>query len=645
MAWITGTQKRVVEVKNINQEILDIPGDISDDNEARILAAKFLRHNIGITAELLTGYKLEPFQEIILRGWFNSNFNMFIACRGSGKSFLIAIYCILKCIFEPGTKILLASSNFRTSRLIFQEIEKIVNRPQSTLLQQCFTQKPSRKNDLFEWSINDGSIRAIPLSGEKVRGFRAYILVIDEFLLVPQQIIEDVLLPFLASPQDLEERIRVREIEDDLIRRGLMEEKDRRTFPNTAQMFALSSASYTFEYLYKLYERWMYNIRFYDAYVKEEKENAEKDGRNFISANYFIAQLGYEALPKHMIAQEALQIAKDGGANSPAFLREWCARFVDGGNGYFSPEKMKECTIQDGDFPTIKLKGDKNKKYILSIDPNQNEAKNSDYFAMTLIELDEEKKEGIVVHGYQRAGVGVKEHIKYLAYLLKNFNIVMVVSDNNGADQFFSACNASDTFVKLNLKLEYFDLDTNAEGEEYTKRLKIARNDYNVEGRKIVYKFMFTAPHIYRANERLQISFNTKKIKFASKMSYHEEIMNSLEEMNLPLDLIYPSGIEEKIDNPAEKGKLGLLDLVGWQEHIIQDTKDQCALIEPKNRDGTFRFDLPSHLKKINTNNKSRKDNYTTLFMGNWTVKVYFELMEQKTDNGWNWDNAMPSMF
>lgn len=644
MAWITGQQFRK-PVEDINKTLLAIPGDIEDDEEARILAAKFLRYNIGIAVELLTGIKLEPFQEIILRGWFNSNFNMFVATRGSGKSFLIAVYCILKCIFEPETKILLASSNFRTSRLIFQEIERIVDRPQAILLQQCFTKKPSKKNDLFEWSINDGSIRAIPLSGERVRGFRAYILVVDEFLLVPQSIIEDVLIPFLASPQNLEEMIRVREQENEMIRKGVMDESEKRVFPNTAQLFALSSASYTFEYLYKLYEKWMYNIKNYDQYIAEAKKKADENKEEFVHSSFFIAQLGYEALPKHMIAPEALQIAKDGGANSPAFLREWCARFVDGGNGYFSPEKMKACTIEDGDFPTIKLRGDKDKKYILSIDPNQNEAKNSDFFAMTVTELDEKNKEGIVVHGYQRAGVGVKEHIKYLAYLLKNFNIVMIVSDNNGADQFFSACNASDTFVKLGLKLEYFNLDTNAEGEEYAERLKEARNDYNVEGKKIVYKFMFTAPHIYRANERLQISFNTKKIKFASKLSYHEDIMNSLENLNLPLDLIYPEGISEKIDNPAEKSKLGLLDFVGWQEHIIQDTKDQCALIEPKNRDGTFRFDLPPHLKKINSNNKPRKDNYTTLFMANWTVKVYFEMMEQQVNTGWDWNKAMPTMF
>ncbi len=107
----------------------------------------------------------------------------------------------------------------------------------------------------FEWRINGGSITAIPLSGEKIRGFRANILVLDEYLLLPEETIKTVLMPFLVAPQDMAERIRVREIEDGLIKSGKMEEKDRMVFENKSKMIALSSASYSFENLYKTYKR------------------------------------------------------------------------------------------------------------------------------------------------------------------------------------------------------------------------------------------------------------------------------------------------------------------------------------------------------------------------------------------------------
>ncbi len=84
------------------------------------------------------------------------------------------------------------------------------------LLAQCFGAK-SKRNDQYEWIINGGSITAIPLSGEKIRGFRANVLVLDEYLLLPEETIKTILMPFLVAPQDMKKRIEIREAEDKLI--------------------------------------------------------------------------------------------------------------------------------------------------------------------------------------------------------------------------------------------------------------------------------------------------------------------------------------------------------------------------------------------------------------------------------------------
>ena len=235
-----------------NKELLKIEGPMMD-KEARISLAKFLRTNLGITTELISGIKLAPYQEITLKAFFNRNFNMCIFGRGCGKSFIASVYCFLQCIFEPNSKILIAGPTFRTARNIFTNLEKIVNSKEAQLLQQAFGVK-SKRNDLFEWQINGGNIVAIPLNGEKVRGFRANVLVLDEFLLIPEDIIKNVLMPFLVAPQNMKERIQIREMEDKLISEGLMKHEDRMVFPNKSKMIALSSASYTFENLYKTYK-------------------------------------------------------------------------------------------------------------------------------------------------------------------------------------------------------------------------------------------------------------------------------------------------------------------------------------------------------------------------------------------------------
>ena len=397
------------DVKDANLELLDLKGEL-DSKQAKISLAKFLRANLGFTVELISGIKLAPFQEVTLKGFFNRNFNMCVWGRGCGKTFIASVYCFLQCIFEPNTKILIAGPTFRTARFIFQNLEKIVETKGAELLAQAFGAK-SKRNDQFEWRINGGSITAIPLSGEKIRGFRANILVLDEYLLLPEETIKTVLMPFLVAPQDMAERIRVREIEDSLIKSGKMEEKDRMVFENKSKMIALSSASYSFENLYKTYKEWMGNIYSDDL----------------LDSKYFISQMGYDSVPTDMIDKTIIEEAQAGGSSNSSFQREYCAQFTDGSDSYFSAKKMHEFTVPDGEAPHTLITGSPEKEYVLGIDPSFSNSPSSDYFAMSLLELDEGSY--TLVHSYAVAGGDLKNHIKYLFYLYKHFNIKMIIID------------------------------------------------------------------------------------------------------------------------------------------------------------------------------------------------------------------------
>ena len=118
-------EKYKLDLRNVNEELLEISGSLND-KEAKISLAKFLRANLGITTELISGIKLAPYQEVTLKGLFNRNFSMCVWGRGCGKSFIAAVYCFLQCIFEPNTKILIAGPTFRTARIIFENLEKFV---------------------------------------------------------------------------------------------------------------------------------------------------------------------------------------------------------------------------------------------------------------------------------------------------------------------------------------------------------------------------------------------------------------------------------------------------------------------------------------------------------------------------------------
>ena len=587
-------------VPNLNEELLKLKGELPD-RQAKITLAKFMRSNLGFSTELLSGIKLALYQEITLKAFFNRNFSMCVWGRGCGKSFIAAVYCFLQCIFEPRTKILIAGPTFRTARFIFNNLEKIVESKEAQMLAHAFGAK-SKRNDQFEWKINEGTITAIPLSGEKIRGFRANILVLDEFLLLPEETIKSVLMPFLVAPQDMAERIKIREMEDDLIKKGQMQEKDRVQFTNNSKMIALSSASFSFENLFKTYKEWMNNI-----YSEEIQQS-----------NYFISQMGFNSIPTDMIDRTVIEEAQAGGSSNSSFQREYCAQFTDGSDSYFSAKKMHDCTIPDGEKQHTLIKGDPEKKYILAIDPSFSNSPSSDYFAMSVLELDEDKgNESTLVHAYAVAGGDLKDHIKYLYYLMTSFKIELLIIDNAGY-QFIDSANESELFRDARIDLKFFDFNSDKNGNDYQQMLLKAKRQYNVKENVICFKQLFSSTFLREANEYLQASIDHKRIWFASRTAACGSFFDKASAQAVPIKLM-----------PYEnKG-----DLIEFQDDIIYQTKKQCALVEVKTTaKGMQTFDLPQHLKRSTSTNRARKDNYTTLMLGNWGIKAYNDLKNTKVE-------------
>ena len=587
---------------DVNESILDLKGDLNS-KDAKISLAKFLRANLGFTTELISGIKLAPYQEITLKGFFNRNFSMCVWGRGCGKTFIAAIYAFLQCVFEPNTKILIAGPTFRTARFIFENLERIVDSKGAELLMQCFGAK-SKRNDQFQWNINGGTITAIPLSGEKIRGFRANVLLLDEFLLLPEEIVQTVLMPFLVAPQNMKERLEIREVEDNLIKEGAMTEEDRMEFENDSKMIALSSASYTFENLYKTYQDWSSKI-----YSKDKT----------IDSSYFISQMGYEALPEHMIDETIIEEAQNGGQSHSSFQREYCAQFTDGSDSYYSAKKMHECTIPDGESPNTLIRGLPDEKYILAIDPSFSNSPASDYFAMAVIQLDDEAKQGVLVHNYAVAGGDLKDHIKYLFYIATNFDLEMIVIDNAGY-QFIDSSNEHGLFTSKNINFKFFDFDSDKDGVDYEKQIRLAKRQYNKTEQRICFKQNFSSEFIRKANEHLQACIDHKKLWFASRTSANGSAFDAA-----------VSGAHIKMNLTQEKN---MGELVERQDELIYQVKKQCALVEVRSTArGTQTFDLPQHLKRSTSAHRARKDNYTTLMLGNWATKCYYDMSTIKIED------------
>jgi hypothetical protein len=594
-------------IEDVNKVIANIKGEL-EEREARILLAKFLYRNLGLTTELLTGIRLYPDQIINIKGMLQSNNTLCVWGRGLGKTFSAAMFCILQCVFFPKSSILIAGPTFRTARFIFNHIEKICDSPEATLLFQAMGVK-SKRNDEFKWSINGGQIIAIPLNGEKIRGFRANVLVIDEFLLMNEELVERVLIPYLVAPQDIKERQMIREKEDELIRKGVLKESERIKFDNNAKLIGLSSASYTCEYLYKKYDEFVKQI-----YAETMPES---------NARYFVSQLSFDSVPEDRIDKAIIEMAQGNEAHQATFAREYGGQFIDGSDSYFSMKKMIDCTIPDGEPDTLLLQGAKDKKYILSIDPNFSNSPTADNFAMCVMEIDDSKISegrlgGTVVHNYAKCGKDLKDHIKYFYYILKNFNIEMIIIDYAGY-QFIEAANENELFKKDNIEIKIFDFYPEKDGADLEQELKNARRTWNKEIYRIAFTQYFTTDFIRKGNENLQGAIDYKKIWFGGGIRANSSAFEKATSAKVDLSLVDEENTSEFIDT---------------QEILIKQQKYECASIEVKTTaKGTQSFDLPQIMKRDTSASRMRRDSYTALMLATWALKCYGDIIRQPKDD------------
>lgn len=141
---------------------------------------------------------LKPFQQIIIFFMMHFNYLMYVASRGQGKTFLTAVFSVIRCILYPETKVVVASG-IKTQAI--EVIEKI---------NDMMGNSPNLRREIRDIStgINDagvdfhnGSWIKVVASTDGARGKRANLLIIDEFRMVDLDIINTVLRKFNSSPR------------------------------------------------------------------------------------------------------------------------------------------------------------------------------------------------------------------------------------------------------------------------------------------------------------------------------------------------------------------------------------------------------------------------------------------------------------
>lgn len=161
--------------------------------------ASFYRANPHRFVSEYLGIHLKIFQVILIFMMNHNYYFMYIASRGQGKTFLTAIYCCVRAILYPGTKIIIASGTKGQSREVIEKIDDM-RKDSPNLWREIEDLKTSTNDPKVEF--HNGSWIKIVASNDGARSKRANLLIVDEFRMVDLNVINKVLRKFLTAPRN-----------------------------------------------------------------------------------------------------------------------------------------------------------------------------------------------------------------------------------------------------------------------------------------------------------------------------------------------------------------------------------------------------------------------------------------------------------
>lgn len=178
--------------------------EIEKDKQQKIMEtvawrAGYYRNNPHRYVIDVLGLSLKWFQQILLLCMMHYNFVMYLAARGQGKTYLTALFCCVRCILFPGTKIVVSSGTLKQANEVLLKIQDDFMK-QSSILRSEIEKCNIGQNDASIYFKNGSWIKT-RTSSENSRSARANCIVVDEFRMVDETVINTVLRKFLTSPR------------------------------------------------------------------------------------------------------------------------------------------------------------------------------------------------------------------------------------------------------------------------------------------------------------------------------------------------------------------------------------------------------------------------------------------------------------
>jgi hypothetical protein len=413
------------------------------------------------TCRTLFGIDLYPFQHVILKTLWNKPFPMLIGARGMGKSFILALYGMLRLLFNQGCKVAIVGAAFRQAKVIFEYMEGIwANAP--VLRDLCGTERgrnnreqgPRRDVDRCEMIIGDSMAFAIPLGdGKKIRGQRANYIIADEYASIPEAIYQDVVAGFAsvsASPVKAAKSEATKRLLKTL---GMWTEEDNQDEEKNFrgnQSIVSGTADYAFNHFYKTFQQYK---SFINSRGDKKKLEAIFQGpvpESFNWRDFAIIRIPYSLLPPGFMQEKIIARAR-ATVHHGIYLKEYDATFPTDTDGFYKRSLIEQCVVGKHDQPILlngqeirfhaALSGDPLVRHVIGIDP----ASERDRFSIVVVALHADHRR--IVHCWTTNRASHKEKVKrgivketdFYVYaarkvrsLMRLFNTVHIAMDSQG---------------------------------------------------------------------------------------------------------------------------------------------------------------------------------------------------------------------
>ena len=384
--------------------------DRDDVENPGLLELRIMRNPeyLGFAAKVLLDIDVLPEQAAILQELWVRPFPMYIASRGFGKSFLLALYATLRCALIPGTKVVGVGSAFRQSRVIYEYMDTIWRN--APILRSVCTQAsgPRQAVDRCSVVINDSTAVFVPLGdGSKIRGLRATCIIADEFASIPPDIYETVVRGFAAVEQKPLDGVKGYARREALQAQGQWTESQEQVFRTKGgnQCIIAGTADYDFMPYADYWKKYMTYIRSKGDPKKliklpsgEVKTLGEffPDGveEAFDYKDYAVIRIPYELIPKGFMDDKVVAAAK-AGSHKAIYQKEYGAVFPSDSDGFFKRSLIESCVTKDSNpvvlpsgsiwFDPV-VAGTPGRQYVYGIDP----AAEQDNFSIVILELWED---------------------------------------------------------------------------------------------------------------------------------------------------------------------------------------------------------------------------------------------------------------